>query len=403
MTEIYKDLGVKPIINVLGPCTALSGALIEPEVADAMAQAGQEAVRMDQLQGMAGSIIAKITGAESAYVTSGAAASLTLGTAACLTGLDIDRMEKLPDTTEMPDEVIIARDQRNGYDHAIRAAGARLIEVGMNETYYMAAKRVTEAHDYEAAISNRTVAIAYFYWPGTASLLPEVIDVAKKHGIPILVDAAEAVPPVENLHRFTHMGADLVAISGGKSIGGPKSSGILCGRRDLIAAAALQNLDLAMDTFDTFNPPQSLIRKEDLQGLPHNGIGRGLQVGREEIIGLVTALRLFSRERCIEKSMLGRDMLKLIISRLKDIPYVEFEIVAGTTEENFSTLKVKLNESALGRTAFEVYQELIDGDPGIYTDHTLLSEGVLLINPFSLNEQRAGIVAQRLWEAITGH
>lgn len=401
--EIYEDLGVEPIINVFGPCTALSGALIEPEVADTMAQARQEAVRMDQLQGMAGRIIAEITGAESAYVTAGAAASLTLGTAACLTGLDIDRMEKLPDTTEMPNEVIIARDQRNGYDHAIRAAGARLIEVGMNETHYMSARRVTEAHDYEAAITDRTAAIAYFYWPGTASLFPEVINVAKKHGIPLLVDAAEQVPPVENLRKFTRMGADLVAISGGKSIGGPKSSGILCGRRDLIAAAALQNLDLAIDTFDTFNPPPSLIRKEDLKGLPHNGIGRGLQVGKEEIVGLVTALWLFTKERCIEKSRQGRELLKLIISRLKDIPHVELEIVAGATEENFSTLRVKLNELALGRTAFEVYRELIDGDPSIYTDYTLLSEGVLLINPFTLNEQRAGIVAQRLREVITGH
>lgn len=401
--EIYEELGVNPIINVFAPATALSGVLLEQEAADAMAQAGQEAARMDQLQGAAGRIIAEITGAESAYVTAGAASSLTLGTAACLTGLDIDRMERLPDTTGMPNEAIIARDQRNGYDHAIRAAGAKLVEVGINEALIMGGRHVTEAHDYEAAITDHTAAIAYFYWPRTASLLPEVIGIAKKYGIPVLVDAAEQVPPVENLRKFISMGADLVAISGGKSIGGPKSSGILCGRRDLIAAAALQNLDLTIDTFDTFNPPPSLIRKEELKGLPHNGIGRGFQVGREEIIGLITALRLFTRERCIQKSLRGRLLLERILSHLKDIPNIELEIVAGASEENPATLKVNLNDPALGQTAFEVYRKLTEGDPGIYTDYSLLSEGILLINAFNLNERRADIVAQRLQQVITGH
>lgn len=399
--EIYKDLGVEPVINVSGPLTALSGTLIESEVAEAMAIAGQEAVRMDQLQGAAGHVIAEMTGAESAYVTAGAAAALTLATAACLTGLDIDLMDRLPDTNGMHNEVIIARDQRNCYDHAIRAAGVKLAEVGINETHYTGSRRVTEAHDYEAAITDNTVAISFFYWPGTASLCPEVIRVAKKYNIPVILDAAEQVPPVENLRRFISMGADLVAISGGKSIGGPKSSGILCGRRDLIASAALQNLDFSVDTFDTFNPPPSLIRKEELIGLPRNGIGRGLQVGREEIVGLLTALRLFTKERCIEKAARGKILLKRIANHLKDIPDVKLKIEAGATEEELPTLQVWLNEVEMGQTASDVYLKLISSKPSIYTDFALLSKRALVINPFSLNEQRADIVAHHLRQVLT--
>ena len=401
--DFYKEIGVKQIINVLGPCTALSGALMEPEVAEAMRMASEEAARIDHLQGAAGRVIAEMTGSESAYVTAGTAAALTLGTAACLTGLNIDRMERLPDTTGMPNEVIIARDQRNSYDHAIRAAGAKLVEVGINETIYMQSRRVTEARDYEAAITNNTAAIAFFYWPGTALLYPEVIKVARKCNIPILVDAADQTLPVENLRKFISMGADLVAFSGGKAIGGPKSSGILCGRRDLIAAAALQNLDLSNFTFETFNPPPYFIRKEELEGLPLNGIGRGLQVGREEIVGLITALRLFTKEKRIEKSLKGKVLLERIASQLKDLSNVELKIHPGETEEHFPTLHIKLNESATGQTAVEVYNKLISGNPEIYTDYALLPQQTLVINPFNLNEQRTDIVAQHLREVLSSH
>ena len=396
---VYEDLGVKPIINLCGPATRLGGALMEQQVVDAMVQAAQESVPMDQLQAAASRILAEVTGAEAGYVTAGAASSLTLGTAACMTGLDVARMDRLPDTTDMPNEVIIAREHRNGYDHAIRAAGAKLVEVGMNEVFAGAGVRCTEAWEFEAAITGRTAAIAYFYRPGSNPPLEEVISVGKKHNIPVLVDAAVEVPPVENLGKFISMGADLVCFSGGKFIRGPNSTGILCGRRDLIAAVALQHLDLD-EHFGIWEPPPTLIRKEEIQGLPRHGIGRGFKVAKEEIVGLLTALRLFTREKCLEDARRFQALLEPIASHLRGIPHIEVETLHA--DERFPMLKVKLDERALGLNAFEVSRRLKNGDPSVHVFEMQLSEGILLISPLNLNEQRANIAAQCLRAVFAG-
>ncbi|MBA7588440.1 D-glucosaminate-6-phosphate ammonia lyase [subsurface metagenome] len=195
---IYEELGVKPIINLWGTATRLGGALLAPGVAEAMVQASKESVKMDELQAAASRIIAEITGAEAGYVTCGAASGLTLGTAACIAGLDTARIECMPDTTGMPNEVLISRDQRCGYDHAIRAAGAKIVDVGLCESL-AGSMRPTEPWEYEVAISESTAAIAFiaYIWdPKKEPLLRGIISVAKKHNIPVLVDAAGAVPPL---------------------------------------------------------------------------------------------------------------------------------------------------------------------------------------------------------------
>jgi len=157
--SVYKELGVEPIINLWGTATRLGGALMDKQVVDAMEQASKESVIMEELQAIASTVIAELTGAEAGYVTCGAASGLTLGTAACLAGLDVSRMERLPDTNGMPNEVIMAREHRCGYDHAIRAAGAKIVEVGYNEGL-TGAMRSTEIWEFEAAITDKTTAIA---------------------------------------------------------------------------------------------------------------------------------------------------------------------------------------------------------------------------------------------------
>src|SRR5262249_46228267 len=149
------------------------------------------------------------------------------------------------------------REQRNGYDHALRAAGARLVEVGMNERVAGAGVRRTEAWEYEAAITERTVAVAYFATPDSAPPVEEVAEVCRRRGIPLIVDAAAPGPPAANLRRFVAAGADLVAFSGGKGLRGPQSTGIVAGRRDLIMSIALQHLDLD-EHWSTWNPPENL-------------------------------------------------------------------------------------------------------------------------------------------------
>ena len=292
---VYGDLGVRTLINAKGPATRLSGGIMRPEVASAMAEASQTCVDIAELQAAASGIITAATGAEAGYVASGASACLLIGAAACITGLDPGRMARLPDTTGMKDECVMVRSQRNFYDHAIRATGLRIVEVGLPDRYAGAGVRDAEAWEIDDAITERTACVFYVADSQSRPTLPEVTAVAHARGVPVLVDAAAQLPPQDNLRRFIREGADLVAFSGGKALGGPQASGILAGRRDLVMAAALQHLDL--DIFwDMWTPPPSLIDKARLKGAPQHGIGRSCKAGKEEIVGLLTALRLFIAE-----------------------------------------------------------------------------------------------------------
>ena len=200
--SIYKKYGVRPIINVAGSSTRVGGSIMPPEVVAAMGEASTESVNMIELQAAASEVIANVTGAESGYVTSGAAAGLTLGASAILAGFDLMTMERLPDTVGMKNEFIVSREHRNGYDHAVRASGAVLTEVGMNEQLAGAGVRRTESWEYEAAITENTVGIFYSVTLGSRPPLEEVIAIAHSYDLPVLVDAAAQLPPASNLPVF---------------------------------------------------------------------------------------------------------------------------------------------------------------------------------------------------------
>ncbi|MCO6456433.1 MAG: hypothetical protein J5I93_14125, partial [Pirellulaceae bacterium] len=216
--NIYEQLGVPPIINACGSVTRLGGAPMPAAVLAAFAEAAHSAVPLDQLQAAASQRIAELTGTEAGLVTAGSAAALTLGAAAILAGHDLGRMEKLPHAESFPNEFVIAREQRSGYDHAIRASGARLVEVGFNEITANAGVRRTEAWEYEAALGERTAGIVYALAPDSQPPLAQVVEVAHRHNLPVLVDAAGELPPRDNLRAIPASDADLVAFSGGKAI-----------------------------------------------------------------------------------------------------------------------------------------------------------------------------------------
>ena len=200
-----------------------------PEVAQAMAEAAQSCVDIAALQAKASEIIASKTGAEAGYVTSGAAAGLLLGTAACVARLDISKMARLPDTRGMKNDVVMARSQRNFYDHAVRTVGVNIIEVGLPDRYTGAGVRDAEPWEFDDAIGEQTAAVFYVAHAAAKPALDDVVEVAHRRGVPVLVDAAAELPPVSNLKRFVEAGADLVAFSGGKALGGPQGSGLLAG------------------------------------------------------------------------------------------------------------------------------------------------------------------------------
>jgi D-glucosaminate-6-phosphate ammonia-lyase len=396
--SVYDELGVKPIINVTGSVTRLGGAPMPAEVVRAFAEAAGEAVPLEQLQGAASRIIAEVTGAEAGLVTAGAAASLTLGTAAILTGYDPGRMERLPHCEGFPHEFVVAREHRNGYDHAVRAAGARLVEVGFNEVVNNAGVRRTEAWEYEAAFGPQTTGVFYVQYSQGRPTLAEVVAVAHRHNLPVLVDAAAELPPRRNLRDLIATGADLIAFSGGKAIRGPQATGILCGRRDLVGAAALQMLDMD-DHLELWEPPPELIDRSRVAGMPRHGIGRGFKVSKEQIAALLTALRLFAKG-AYDPIVAGyRPRLERVAAALRGLQ-VRCAVPERGDGESFPVLIIDVDEAALGRSATEVCRRLRAGDPPIYVGHGRLAEGRLVIHPLHLDDAKADIVARRLTEEL---
>ena len=399
MPNIYERIGVRTIINASGPSTRLSGSIMDPEVADAMHEASQYCVDIAELQARASEVIAEITGAEAGYVTSGAAAGLLLGTAACVTGPDPGKMNRLPDTEGMKNEVIMSRSQRNFYDHAIRSVGVKLVEVGIADRYSGAGVRDTEAWEIADAITERTAAVCYVAHPRALPPLEEVVEVAHAHGVPVIVDAAGQLPPRSNLQAYISMGADLVAFSGGKAIGGPQGSGILCGRRDLIMCVALQHLD--MDVLKPqWNPPESLIDKSILPGAPHHGIGRPCKVGKEQIVGLLTALERFAGEHLEVRAAAWRDRMDKLVAATGEIPGCRFTIDTDSRPSEVPMAVLKLDESVAGKTALDVVLALQGGDPPIQANTGRVSEGIVLFGPVCLKAGEPDRVARRLREIL---
>ena len=306
--NVYEKYGVQPILNLDGPLTRYGGAIMEQETLDAMDEAAKYTVPIDRLQAAASKVIARVTHAEAGIVTSGAFSGLTLATAACMCGYDVARMDRLPDASDMPNEVVMPSHQISGYAHSFRASGAKLIAAGIPHAPIapMTVYKIDKWH-IEAAITEKTAAIAYAVRTDSHPVLEDVIEVGRKHGIPVIVDAGPEVPPLENLYAFIDMGADLVCISGGKGIRGPQNSGILCGRKDLIASAAAQMLEAPAEHYPEWNPPESLMPKDKFRSTPSHGIGRGMKVSKETIVGLLTALENISPERFAvkEKAMIA--------------------------------------------------------------------------------------------------
>lgn len=392
--DIYTRLGVPRRINVAGTLTRLGGSLMQPEVLQAMALAAHASVDIAELQTAASSVLARVTGAQAGIVTSGAAAGLTLATAACLARWDVARMAALPDTQTMPNQVLMVRTHRNSYDHAIRLAGAKIVDIGHNDRGTGAGIRGLEAWEIEAAITEQTVALVFVATAQTVGDLPAAVQVMHGHQLPVIVDAAAQLPPRSNLRRFIDAGADLVVFSGGKAVGGPQASGILAGRRDLVGSALLQMMD--MDVSPTTWSPSPLIDREALKGIPHHGIGRGFKVGKEEIAGLVCALERFvARDEAAHAAALT-SRLQAIAAALAGVPGIKTHLVAGT-----DLAPIPLLELDAGTRAPELIHRLLHGDPPVHVGERLVDAGILTLNPQTLRAEDDTVLVRCLIHACS--
>jgi L-seryl-tRNA(Ser) seleniumtransferase len=355
----FASLGVRPLINARGTYTILSGSRILPQVAEAMVEASNHYVHMDELQEAVGRRLAELTGAEWGYIASGCAAILAQVAAACIVGADPQRMARLPEVSGLPHEIIMQRAHRNAYDWSLRLPGGTLVEVN-------------DERELLAAFTDQVVLVA-INADADASPIPiaRQIALARDHGVPTLVDAAAQRPNVPD--RYLAMGADVVAYSGGKCLRGPQSTGYALGRKDLLWAAYLN-------------------------AAPHHALCRPMKSGKEEIMGLLAA---------IEAWLLGRDHdaewrrwegdLERIRQAVCHLPSVQTRIQQPGLPNNAPLLHITWDAQALGLTPKTAHDRLWCGEPRGEPRIALhqLADG-LAINPYMLEQGDAERIAERL-------
>tara|TARA_B100000029_G_scaffold45305_1_gene41793 strand:+ start:5707 stop:6849 length:1143 start_codon:yes stop_codon:yes gene_type:complete len=337
--EVYKKLGVEPIINAQSWVTALGGSIMRPEVLAAMDEAANAFVDIKKLNRAAGEVVALACGAEQGLVTAGCSAAQVLMVAACMTGQSESNVEQLPDTTGMKNEVVLFKGQRNRYDKAFVTAGAKLVVYGSEEEGTI--------DELEAAINEKTACVAFVIMPfaphGVG--LEETIRVAHKRGVPVIVDAAAELPPRANLSKFHKLGADMVAFSGGKGIGGPQSSGLLAGKADLVEAAVMNSLNLDSSVA---------------------GIGRPMKVSKENIVGLVTAIQLFTDSDEAAEWEGWQLKAQYVAERLQGIDGVQVKIEDDPAERQGPQPVLYFEDEFEGPSISEIKEQLENGDPAIF-------------------------------------
>jgi len=342
---VYAQLGIRPIINFNGTQTVLGASKTWEDLHAAMAEAARDYVFLAELQEKVGERLARLTGCESAMVTTGAAGAICLGTCACLTGGDNAKVRRIPDLTGMKSEVVSLKVHRNGYDHAVRSTGAKMIEVQTLDQLRKACGPQTAMMYYLGGTSHD-------YATELPIPIEECLAVTKRAGIPMLVDAANMLPPWSNIPKLAALGVELIAISGGKHMRGPQCSGILAGRKDLIHAASLNS------------SPNS------------DSLGRPMKVGREEIVGCWLACEKYAK---LDFDALDRECARqaaYLMDQFHKIPGLRAEKAPFDRTRHVHRVNVTWDEKKLGLTAAQVIQELRDGEPRIVAPRANGGQGI---------------------------
>ncbi|WPP48633.1 aminotransferase class V-fold PLP-dependent enzyme [Catalinimonas niigatensis] len=365
--SLFKELGIRPLINARGTMTFLSGSLMEPEVVAAINETSRDFANMHEVEDKVGERIAEMLECEAAMVTSGAACALTIGTAAAITGVDMEKIRQIPNLPGPQPEVIIQKKHRYVFDQAVRSAGVKLVEV---ET----------PKEMEEAINERTVMSLFFNgavdWYGIEDSInhEDFVAISKRNNIPSFIDAAADVPPVENLFKYQKMGFDMVTFSGGKMIRGPQSAGLLFGRKDLIEAAKLN-----------FSPHES-------------PIGRSMKVNKEEIFGMYVALKHYLEKDHEKEWQEWQGRVDHIAAKVETVNGVKGETHIPKGRANvFPGLNIHWDQSKVKITPEEVVEALRKGEPSIETS---AGDDELWIAVVTLQPEHVDIVARRIKEVL---
>src|SRR5882724_131997 len=331
----YSQLGIRPVINCRGTHTVLGASKMWPELHDAMAEASRHFLVLDELHDKVGARLAELMGCEDAMVTTGCAGAITLGTAACVTGMDTAKVRQLPDLSGMKREAIIQKIHRNGYDHAVRNTGLKIIEVEGKEQMRNAASERTAMMYYLGGESGDAE------WTTDPVPLADCLELGRSAGFPVLVDAANMLPAWDNIRKLGAMKTDLICLSGGKHMRGPQCSGILAGRRDLVRAARLNSS-------------------------PHpDSLGRPLKVGREEMVGVWMAAEKYSKLDFAAIDRQYAEQAKYLSGELKKIAGMEVSFAPHDRTRRVHRVRAEWDEKALGISHDECEKQLLEGEPRI--------------------------------------
>ena len=369
--DIYKELGATPVINAIGSVTVLGGSNPAPEVKEAMDRADGPYVPLMELQEKAGEAIAKMTGVPAAYITSGAGSALTLATAAFMAGDDDDKIQQLPDTIGMKDEILIQARQRYWYDRCLQLAGAKLVEFGTPER--------TTRDDLEKALGPRTAAVHYYaveQSPDPDALsLQDIIEIAHAHDVPVMVDAAGQIYPLDVFGKFVRMGADFQCIAA-KYLGAPQSTGLALGTTEAIRKLSLQSF-------------------ASYEGRRVRGVGRPHKVDRQEMIGAVAAVKRWMTIDHEERLAQAEQQCRTIMAPLRGILGVEVELIDNVTGHLPYGVHLEVDPAVSGLTVHEVVERLKAGDPPIWT-RVRDGEHWIDIHVFGLGDGEDKIVGERI-------
>jgi L-seryl-tRNA(Ser) seleniumtransferase len=369
--DFYDELGVRRVLNAAATLTVVGGSLMPDEVLAAMRSAASSYVDIHELHEAAGKRIADLTHNEAAYVTSGCAAALVLGTLGAITKGEPSAIMHMPDGHGLPTEVVMHTAHRIPYDPAIRLAGGRIVQIGnIQQTFEW---------ELEAAITERTAAVLWvagLHLPQVVLDLPTTIRIAHRHGVPVIVDAAAQLPPVDNLWHFTReLGADAAVFSGGKALRGPQASGLMIGTREFIEAARAN-------------------------GSPHQRLARAMKAGKEEIAGLVRAVELFvARDHASDLAM-WEETVRTWVVTLNGVNGLravrEFPNEAG---QPVPRVRVTIDSQTCGMTADDIRAQLWAGEPRVLVLRA--DQSSFHITPDTLKPGEASSVAERILEVVT--
>lgn len=362
--NVFSEMGLREVVNANGKMTILGVSKASETVAEKVKKALQSFVVIEELIDYAGCVIAEKTGAQGGCPTAGAASGIAIACAACIAGTDLCKIEQLPNSCGLRNEIIIQK------GHVVHFGGniAQMMRLGGAVPIEVGCANKVEAQHVEGAITEKTAALFYTVshhavQKGMLSL-DTILKIAARKGLPVIVDAAAE----EDFTKYIAMGADLVVYSGAKALCGP-TSGLICGRTELTEACKKQ----------------------------YRGIGRAMKVSKESMTGLITALREYEQD--------GEDPRQLQLSQricdaLSAVKGFQCRVVSDEAGRSIHRAELKIDSAVAKITAETLNERLKARNPAIYLRDHYARLGILLVDTRSLDEGEESLIISAIKEIL---